>query len=269
MKFTSKILTGLLFLLFAGILSSNIILKRQYDKVDKSDNYWNYESVLQQPFKHLKIIGGNTTRIAYEQSTKCSVRILQEWKNWFKGAIKAQVSNDTLYINFDYTPGNLFNKFWMENRTTVRIFSPELLSVDGFNTNFEMFKLNQKSITVNMAGKSKFEVESMIPALDSLTISQKDSSEVVFEMSPFYFPVAAAGSPQKINFQTTNGGTATYTPPTQIATKEAMFINAVKADLQGYTLLDLGHAQIQSLQLQIADSSAIILSGSALKKRIQ
>ncbi|MDQ6764059.1 MAG: hypothetical protein M3015_15725, partial [Bacteroidota bacterium] len=53
---------------------------------------------------------------------------------------------------------------------------------------------------------------------------------------------------------------------TQIESPEAMSIKSVKADVQGYSLLDLGHAQIDSLQLSIADSSAIIISGGALKK---
>jgi hypothetical protein len=192
------------------------------------------------------------------------VKILQEWKKWFKGEIKAHVSNDTLYINFDFVADNQYTKSWLENITTVRIFSPELLSVNGFNTNLEMFKVNQKSIAVDMSGRSKFEMESMIPALDSITVSLKDSSVSVFEMSPFYIPATSTGTPKKI-FQDNNS----YTPPGSIATKEAMYIKSVKADLNGYTLLDLGHAQIQSLQLQIADSSAIILSGGALKKRAQ
>src|ERR1043165_300991 len=139
MKFTSKILLALLIILIGGLLSSNIILKKEYDKVDKSEIYWNYEKVLQQSFKYLKITGGNGTRIAFEQSTKYSVRILQEWKRYHKGEIKAHVTNDTLYINFDFIPSNLYEKWWMRNTTSVRIFSPELLSVEGFNTNFEMF----------------------------------------------------------------------------------------------------------------------------------
>jgi len=239
MKFTSKILLGLLLLLFAGVVSSNIILKSKYDKIDKSDNYWNYASVLQQPFKYLKITGGNSTKIAFEQSTKCSVKILQQWKSWYKGEIKAYVSNDTLYINFDYVADNLYNKFWMESATTVRIFSPELLYVEGFNTKLEMFKIKQKSISVNMSGKSEFELESMSTAFDSLNITQKDSSAVVFEMSPDY------------------------------KTTETFHIKKVAASVQGVSILDLGHAQIDSLQLSIADSSGIILSGGALKKRFR
>jgi hypothetical protein len=108
-----------------------------------------------------------------------------------------------------------------------------------------------------MSGKSGFEIESMIPALDSLNISQKDSSEVVFEMSPDY---------QTIIARDPNRTAVSIASTQQIKSNEAMSIQSVKADLQGYTLLDLGHAQIQSLQLRIADSSAIILSGGALRK---
>jgi hypothetical protein len=257
MKLTSKILAALLIILIAGLLSSNIILKKEYDNIDKTDIYWNYEKVLQQPFKYIKITGGNGSRIAFEQSPKYSVRILQEWKRYHGGEVKANVKHDTLYLNFDFTPANQYEKFWMRNITGVRIFSPTLLSVDGYNTNFEMFKLKQKSINVNITGKSRFEVESMLPALDMLNITQKDSSEVIFEMSPDY-QTTVITDPNRVG--------VSINATQQINSDEAMTINSVNANLQGYTLLDLGHAQIQSLQLHIADSSAIILSGGALKK---
>ena len=193
------------------------------------------------------------------------MRVLQDWKRYHGGEIKARVSNDTLFINFDFTPANLYEKFWMKGITAVRIFSPQLIFFDGCNTNFEMFKLKQKSLTVSMSGKSTFEVESLIPGLDTLNISQKDSSEVVFEMSPEYKAPLLAGKQKVVEYQANSGGTVTFTP-SQIKSDEAMAIHSVKANLEGYTLLDVGHAQIQSLQLHIADSSAIILSGDALKK---
>ncbi|MBC7507837.1 MAG: hypothetical protein H7320_03670, partial [Ferruginibacter sp.] len=121
--------------------------------------------------------------------------------------------------------------------TTVRIFSPELLAVNGFNTNLEMFKLKQKSISVNISGKTKFEVKSLTPDLDTLYISQKDSSAVVFEMSPDY------------------------------KKSETFHVKYVAADVKGFSVLDLGHGQIDSLQLTIADSSGILLSGGTLKKK--
>src|SRR2546423_7450700 len=106
MKLTSRILIALLIILIAGLLWSNIILKKEYDSLDKTDTYWNYEKVLQQPFKYLKITGGNDTRIAFEQGPKYSVRVLQEWKRYHGGEIKAHVKNDTLFINFDFIPAN-------------------------------------------------------------------------------------------------------------------------------------------------------------------
>ena len=265
MKFTSKVLLVLAVILIGALLSSNIILKREYDKVDKSDIYWNYHKILQQPFKYLKITGGNDTRIAFEQSQHYSVRILQEWERYHGGEIKARVANDTLYINFDFVPPTPYDLFYIKNTTTVRIFSPELLSFDGFNTNFEMYRMKQKSMNVNITGRSKFEIESMLRSMDSITVFQRDSSEVVFEMSPDYKPVK---STEKEKSVTITIGSA---PPgksslTQIESPEAMSIKSVKADVQGYSLLDLGHAQIDSLQLKIADSSAIIISGGALKK---
>jgi len=265
MKFTSKVLVALAVILIGALLSSNIILKKEYDKVDKSDIYWNYHKILQQPFKYLKITGGNGTRISFEQSQHYSVRILHEWERYHGGRIKAHINNDTLYINFDYVPPTPFDFFYIKNTTTVRVFSPELLSFDGFNTNFEMYRLKQKSMNVNLAGRSKFEVESMLRSLDSINVSQKDSSEVVFEMSPDYKPVKSTEKEKSVTI-TIGSAPPGMSSLNQIESPEAMSIKTVKADVQGYSLLDLGHAQIDSLQLSIADSSAIIISGGALKK---
>jgi hypothetical protein len=76
----------------------------------------------------------------------------------------------------------------------------------------------------------------MSTEMDSLHIVQNDSSAVIFEMSPDY----------KIT--------------------ESFHVKNVDADVHGVSVLDLGHAQIDSLKLSIADSSAILLSGGSLKK---
>ncbi|KAA9038357.1 hypothetical protein FW778_12350 [Ginsengibacter hankyongi] len=268
MKLSSRILLSMLIILIAGLLLSNMVLKKEYNKIDKSDLHWNYTSVLTQPFKYLKIEGGNITKIAFEQNKNCSVRVLNDWQRYHPELIHSFVKNDTLFIKFVHSGSNQNEKDWMKWTTLVRIFSPELLSVEGFNTDFEMFKLKQKSISVNMSGKSKFEVESMIPDMDSINVIQKDSASVEFEMSPDY-------NSKRREDSVINKGLAIHfgdntAPPANgldnIKSDEAMYINSVNANLQGYSILDVGHAQIQSLQLNIADSSAIIMSGGALKK---
>ena len=253
MKWSTRILIAMFIIMVLGLVISNIILKKAFDKLDKSDTYWNFGKVFEQPFKYLKIDGGNVTQIAFEQSPHYSVRVLHEWQRIRGNPIESFVKNDTLYLHFTFNTEDEGESNWMKHMTLVRIFSPELLYVGGVNTNFGMFKLRQKNLSVNMSGRSTFEVESFIPNLDSLSIIQKDSSEVVFEMSPEYKPIVTAAK------------TLVAIEAGKSQSNEAMTIQSVNANLEGHTLLDIGHAQIQSLKLNIADTSGIILSGGTLQ----
>ena len=265
MKLTSTILLLLFLLIVAGLFGSNMILKSQYDALDKTDKYWGYNKVLEQPFLHLNITGGNGTNIYYEQSSKPSVRLLQDWVNYHDGRIKTYVKNDTLYLNFDYIPANAFEKFWLKRGTPVRIFSPQLLSVTGNNTHFEMLKLKQKSVTINISGRSKFEIESMDPELDSITVTQSDSSAVTVEMSPDYRKTPSPAAPQgKMQVHNAADEAMVYSPEKDF--DESMSINTVTANIKGHSILDIGYAQIKKLSVQVSDSSAIVLSGGTLRK---
>ncbi len=273
MKLSTTILLVTLVLLVSAMFASNVILKKEYDKVDKSDLYWTYDKILEQPFKHLKIQGGNITHIAFEQSKNPSVRILKNWDGYDRGLVKPFVKNDTLFIKFSNIYRDQGEKQWMKWNTLVRIFSPELLSVDGSDTDFELFKLKQKSININLSGKSKLEVESYLYNYDSLTISQKDSSEVVFEMSPDLMtsdPIALEKEALKghatIQVEPLNSGNTMVAPAPVRKGWETMTVQSLSANLKNISLLDIGHAQIKSLKLNIADSSAVILSGGTLKR---
>jgi hypothetical protein len=273
MKVSTIILLVTLVLLFTTMFASNILLKKEYDKVDKSDLYWTYGKILQQPFKHLKIEGGNVSHIAYEQSKNASVRVFKNWEGYEKGIVKTFVRNDTLFVKFPNVYKDAYEKRWLKWNTLVRIFSPELLSVNGIDTDFELFKLKQKSISINLSGKSRLEVESYLYNLDSLNITQRDSSEVVFEMSPDLKTSEPAddkatvlkNEPKLIETENVNQGDIMLTPAAVRKGWETMSVQSVTADLKDVTLLDIGHAQVKNLKLNIADSSAIILSGGTLK----
>jgi hypothetical protein len=226
----------MLLLFIAGIVLSNIALKNEYEKTDKNDLYWTYGKILEQPFSHLVIEGGNLTKIAYEPSKSSSVRVYKQWIGFEKGVVKAHVSNDTLYVKFPSTYKDQYEKDWLAWNTLVRIFSPQLLSVNGVNTNLELYKFNQEKLDVNISGKSGFEVETIDDSLDSLHINGSDSAEIVFEMSP------------------------------DVKGDGAFHVHAVDVDLKGFSFLDIGHAQIDSLKLNIADSSGVLLSGGTMKK---
>jgi hypothetical protein len=272
MKLSSGILLVTLALLLSAMVASNVLLKKEYDKVDKSDLYWTYGKILEQPFKHLKIDGGNITNIAFEQSKNPSVRVFKNWYGYENGVVRASVKNDTLFVKFPASFESRDEKDFFRNRTIVRIFSPELLSVDGFNTNFELIKLKQKSIKINLSGKSGLEVESYLSNLDTLNVSQKDSSKVVFEMSPDLMKsnpteIETKGltGTQKIQREGVNPSNEMVASPPVRKGWETMNVQFVEATIQGNSLLDIGHAQIKSLKLNITDSAAVILSGGTLK----
>nr|WP_294792348.1 hypothetical protein [uncultured Mucilaginibacter sp.] len=236
LKISTIIITGVFVLMVLGVFASNLVLKNVYNKIDKSDLYWNYNHVLEQPFKHLKIDGGNITNIAFEQNKKSSVRVLSDWREYKKDVtFTTHVSNDTLYINFpkdDKSPGE---RSWMGRLTLVRIFAPQLLSINGTNTKLLLQGLDQPQININVGGKSRIAIESINRTINSININQSDSSQVLFNISP-----ELTGS-KNIHFKN------------------------VSATLKDYTLLDIGHGYADKTNLSIADSSAIILSGKSLK----
>lgn len=260
MKLSSRILVTLSLLLVAGLLTSNIILRKEYNALDKSDVYWTYRKVSEKPFRYLKVTGGNITNLTFEQSPHCSVRILRNWERYHGGSIMSEIKNDTLFIKFPPESKDLREKFWMRGAILVRIFCPELLAADCYNSNFNMFKLQQKNITAKVWGRSKFEVESLIQDLDSVNIIQTDSSEVIFEMSPDFKPK------NKKDLIVGRKVVNVDQLPENIKSLESMNIQFVDANIKGNSLLDIGHAQINKLRLSITDSSGIILSGGSLRK---
>ncbi|RWY57357.1 hypothetical protein [Mucilaginibacter gilvus] len=235
-KISTVILTALFAIMLLGVVVSDLAFKNVYDKVDKSDLYWNYNKVLEQPFKHLKLDGGNITQIVFEQNKHASVRVLNYWDAYQKDVtFKAYVKNDTLHLTFPNKYKNQGEKNWMQNRVLVRLFAPRLLSIDANNTNFELQKLRQANISVNVKGKSRLEVESYNNSFDTIKVAQADSSQVLFEMAP------------------------------ELKGSKNIHFGYVSATLNDYTILDIGHGFAEKAILNIADSSAVILSGKSLR----
>lgn len=234
-KLSTGILIVMMSLIVTGVFASIVTLKGVYDKRDQGDLYWNYNKILETPFKYLKIKGGNVTNILFEPSKNSSVRILNHLDPK-DHRVNTYVKNDTLYLTFKNQYDNLGEKYWMRSTVLIRLFAPQLLSVEGWDTNFELQKMKQGSFNISLHGRSRLEVETYQRNMDTLNVAQRDSSQVVFEVSP-----DLKGSPE-------------------------MSFKKVTANQTGYTLLDVGRSYINDLKLNLADSSAVILNGRSLKK---
>jgi hypothetical protein len=268
MKVSSQILLVTLALLITAMIVTNFSLKNEYDKLDKSDLYWTYGTILEQPFKHLKLEGGNVTNIAFEQSNKSSVRVFKNWQGYENKVVVASVKNDTLFLKFPEIKHE-GEKRYLSWTTPVRIFSPQLLSIDCFNTSFTISKLKQPSIDINVAGRSKVVVESLLHDFENIRVSQRDSTKVAFEMSPA-LKGTDANIALPVTANTSGAGGRIITPLSvlpleKINSWEAMTLKSLEANVQGVSLLDVGHFQINSLKLNIADTAGIILSGGTLR----
>lgn len=274
MKLSSVILLTTFTLLLVAMVVSNILLKKEYDQVDKSNLYWNYDKLLEQPFSHLKIEGGNLTNIAFEQNEKASIRTSKNWREAVSTLVKAHVYNDTLFVKFPLVAKDVYEREFLRRSTLIRIFSPYLWSVEGFNTNIALYKLKQKNISVTLSGKSNVIVETYLHNLDTLYINQRDSSKVVFNMSPDLESKPVAGqrmiveAPLNVHKDPFNSNNDQTGPGREIqpVSWETLHMKYVNANVQGVSILDLGHAQIKTLNLNISDTSAIILTGGGLKK---
>ena len=273
MKISNVILILVAGSLLVVLVLCNFLLKNEFDKLDKSDTYWTYGKILEKPFKHLVVRGGNLTTIAFQPASKPSVRVLRMWRGYKTDSVHAVVKGDTLYLQFPLAVNDPFEKRYMGWNTLVRLFSPELLSINGQNTNIKLEKLRQKNLRINISGKSGVEVESEIHDLDNIDVTQSDSSRVEFEISPEQkgtrYPSitkisaenAGLGGVVVLNDAGAVGGAEGSFP----SSWETISIKKVRATITGVSILDVGHAQIGKLDLDIADSSALIISGQSLR----
>ena len=96
MKKSSLLLTILAVLFIISLFASDLVLKKKYNTIDKSDPFWNYTKLNRGNFHHIKMTGGNVTRATFVPGANGSVGILSEWEWGMKDRVKSSISNDTL-----------------------------------------------------------------------------------------------------------------------------------------------------------------------------
>jgi hypothetical protein len=177
MKLSTILLLTVLIIVTFSLFASNYILKLEYNKIDRTDPFWNYSTISEKPFKHLVIKGGYRGNMLFEPSEKNSVKMSQ-WKLKDFKNISTNISNDTLYINFptdflkEYTK-NFYSPFTYE---ILIISAPEILSINGTDAKLTCKKMKQENYLINLNGKSSVELESSTNKIHQLDIVANDSS---------------------------------------------------------------------------------------------
>lgn len=102
MKTSNILLTVAISLFVLVTLCSNLILKNQFDKIDKDDEFYGFARHPVPAFRHVRLQGKNFALTEIQQGSKPEIRMLTlakflEWK----------MSGDTLVVNYkpDWNPG--------------------------------------------------------------------------------------------------------------------------------------------------------------------
>jgi hypothetical protein len=235
MKKASGMLVIVGVILFISVIASNLILRNQFNKIDKTDPFWNYTKLATGSFHHIMISGSNETRVVFSPGPNGSVGVLNFWESEMRKRVQASIAHDTLFVHMDdrTDPPNM--REWMKYRVLMAISAPEIYSVVARDANLDMTKMKQQNISIDLSGKSRMEFESFTSDFDSLSIMQRDSSELKFEMAD------------------------------ELGNFRVLHARSIRSNVQGYSFLNIGHFQIQSFSPVIGDSSAIAVSGGTLK----
>lgn len=180
MKISTKILIGLCLFLVGGLFASNMILKKEYDNKDKKGRFGDCKTVLQQPFRHLKVENGKEYGIiVIMQGDKSEVKVPKTWTNFSLDTADKYVKNDTLFLKFTEKEKP---KSYSYPGSVTYVFAPEMLSVEGNNTEIQLATFKQKTLDIRLSKNSTLDISRDFSDLDSLKLSLCGTSQLNFSL---------------------------------------------------------------------------------------
>ncbi len=181
MKISSKVLIGLAVFLVGSLFASNMILKKEYENPTKKARFSDYKTILEQPFKHLKIEGGkNCGKIFILSSDKSEVKVTNRGTNFVFDMTDKYIKNDTLFLKFSEKQRS--NSYTYQDGF-VCILTPELLSIESENSDLELGTFKQKTLDIQLSNDSYLEVSRDFSDLDLLKVALSGVSHLTFSLN--------------------------------------------------------------------------------------
>ena len=175
MKKSRKIVFGLIVLLFIGISYNGYKLKRQFDIVDKTDDYWEYEEQNALNFSNIRINGGNKIYINIIPGSHSKLH----YKDEIKSDFKYSVVDDTLIIDFNQ---DLFMaKVNQRRRRSYKmLITYKNLNSILFDDSYSDLGLKSENLEITVKGFSTLKLAATNVSMDSLIISLSESAVATF-----------------------------------------------------------------------------------------
>ena len=179
MKLSTQLLIGLALILVGCMFASNMLLKKQYDSlVEHTDKeYPDYKTVLEQPFKHVKISGGlNFGQIYFESSSQYLLKIGRDFDAIAASQVDYSIEKDTLFIEFKASEDNNRSAYYYDK--SFLIAAPSSMSFDVITSKLYIRDYNPKAVFINLSDRSivDFAADKQHKNLDTMKITSEFST---------------------------------------------------------------------------------------------
>lgn len=171
MKLTVKLLIGLsIFLLFLMTISA-FSIKKQFEKIDKNDQFWSFEKRETGRFSHVKIIGNTkiTGKLAIIQGPKFQLNV----SGRLSKNLKTNLIGDTLVISFKLGKEDI--PAYQMTSTEIVLISNELKSLLAIDQIADVQGFNQESIRIDCGFNSNVSFEKNIFKNIKLTLGENSN----------------------------------------------------------------------------------------------
>lgn len=174
MKKSNLFIIALGLVLMCGMTTTNIILKKEYLKIDLTDVFKNYISVESRPYSVLDISGSNGYPIEIVYKETNDIKVLRSRIGHFKSTLE----NDTLFVQF--TGSNISREQTAQSNTPAGIIIEKsaLSSVIIRNTHNRLFGFSDLNLELTLKGSSLMEINNC--DLNTLKIDMKHNSRIDF-----------------------------------------------------------------------------------------
>lgn len=154
MKTSNKLLLTLITVLFLGILASSMVLKSEFEKIDRDNPFYGYAQETLEPFRAVKLSGNYPGLVqlqqgdAYELLTNDGSQAELAW----------EIKNDTLIISVQYPESKQrYNQTYAfyDNYAGVNIIAPSLSALDTDGITCRLSGWNERQMHLDMQGNKR------------------------------------------------------------------------------------------------------------------
>ncbi len=154
MKTSNKLFISLLIIVFLAMLGSSMVLKSEFEKIDRNDPYYGYSQENLQPFKAVKIKGHYPWMVQLEHSEVFEIRT----NNARKTQMDWKINGDTLEISLQHPDDQQTdqqNEYFYRRPVGVYIMAPQLSGIHSEGITCRISGLREEHLNIKTKGNKQ------------------------------------------------------------------------------------------------------------------